>query len=429
MNKSFEHWEKIFAAKKFDLDQDLHFITAVDIKAITHAEPRILAKIDSSRDLPPAFKKHGYFLLPVKNGEYAIVRGNGFHTLEKTDTATTHVSRIKFPLTTAGRGSSEMQYLDYSFNSGALESVLGRQPLYQSIRGREYSKAFRFSVNGTPLDVSSVQLEVDSGLEGEDSIVLVEAKMGTPEDFIIRQLFYPYNHFRIVSPNKVIIPVFFTYEPGTQTYTFWIYEIPDAANYNSIRLREVKSLQILNKDPLALEDIKPKDRVVYKDLIPQANDIQKIIELVFKVSEGTNNHRDVAAYFDFAPRQSSYYREAAEALGLLDSKGGTYHVTEIGATFVRLPVETRNLFFAELLADFQLVKNALDLLQERGELRQADIEKVISAHSNLTGTTIGRRAASLMAWLRWMAEATGAFFEEHGRLRLNPKPPTAKPRA
>src|SRR2546425_7676356 len=32
--------------------------------------------------------------------------------------------------------------------------------------------------------------------------------------------------------------VFFTYEPGTQTYTFWIYEIPDATNYNSIRSEE-----------------------------------------------------------------------------------------------------------------------------------------------------------------------------------------------
>jgi hypothetical protein len=34
--------------------------------------------MDSTADLPPIFKKHGYFLLPVINGRYAIVRGNGF---------------------------------------------------------------------------------------------------------------------------------------------------------------------------------------------------------------------------------------------------------------------------------------------------------------------------------------------------------------
>src|SRR5437867_8000338 len=213
MGKTSDGWDRIFASKAFDPKQNLHFITADEIKALSGHEPRLMAKMDSSRDLPRVFRKHGYFLLPVENGKYAIVRGNGFHTIEKTGTTTNHVSRIKFPLTTAARGSSEMQYLDYSFNSGALEHVLGRQPLYQSIRGREYSKKFAFSVNGTPLDVSSVQLEVDSGLEGENAIVLIEAKIDTREAFIIRQLFYPYNHFRIVSPQKAIIPVFFTYQP------------------------------------------------------------------------------------------------------------------------------------------------------------------------------------------------------------------------
>lgn len=419
MSKTFELWDKIFAAKKFDAKQDLHFITADEIKAIAHAEPRIMAKMDSFADLPPIFKKHGYFLLPVKNGRYAIVRGDGFHRLEEVGNTTNHISRVKFPLTTAGRSSSEMQYLDYSFNSGALESVLGKQPLYQSIRGREYSKKFRFSVNKTLLEVSSVQLEVDSGLEGEDCIILVEAKMDTPEDFIIRQLFYPYNHFKVVSPDKTIIPVFFTYEATTKTYNFWVYEIPDAANYNSIRLREVKSLRITSEHEIELADIKPKGIVAYKDLIPQANDVSKIIELVFKVSEGTNNYRDVAEYFQFNERQSSYYREAAEALGLVLSKDGKYHLTNIGKELVQLPVEKRNLFFAQLLADFSLIKNALDTLKERKTLNQADVEKLIAASSKLTGSTIARRAGSLMSWLRWMSEATGSFGVEDGSFRLN----------
>jgi hypothetical protein len=419
MNKNFELWDKIFAAKKFDVKQDLHFITADEIKAIAHAEPRIMAKMDSSADLPPIFKKHGYFLLPVKNGRYAIVRGDGFHQLEGTSDITNHISRIKFPLTTAGRGSSEMQYLDYSFNSGALEAVLGKQPLYQSIRGREYSKEFRFSVNKTLLEVSSVQLEVDSGLEGEDCLVLIEAKIDTPDDFIIRQLFYPYNHFKVVSPNKTIIPVFFTYEPATKTYNFWVYEIPDASNYNSLRLREVKSIRIASEHEIELADIKPKGIVAYKDLIPQANDVNKIIELVFKVSEGVNNYRDVAEYFQFDERQSSYYREAAEALGLVVPKDGTYHLTDIGKELTQLPVEKRNLFFAQLLTDFNLIKNALDILKESKTLKQADIENLIAKSSKLTGSTIPRRAGSLMSWLRWMSEATGSFSVEDGSFRLN----------
>ena len=81
MNKTSELWEKIFSVKAFDLSQDLHFIKASEIKEITNAEPRVMAKIDSSSGLPDIFKRNGYFILPIKNKEYAIVRGDGFHRL------------------------------------------------------------------------------------------------------------------------------------------------------------------------------------------------------------------------------------------------------------------------------------------------------------------------------------------------------------
>jgi len=418
MAKTSELWEKIFAEKNFDLSQDLHFISADEIKAITNHEPRIMAKVDASVDLPDVFKRNGYFLLPVKNGQYAIVRGNGFHLLEQKGTQINHVSRIKFNLTTAGRGSSEMQYLDYSFNSGALENILGISPLYQSIRGREYSKQFKFKVNKTELSVGSVQLEVDSGLEGEDNIVLIEAKVKTPEDFMIRQLFYPYNHFKIVSPDKKIVPVFFTYEPKTKLYNFWIYEFTDPANYNSIKLKEVRSLTISSEQELVLSDIKPRGVVAYKDLVPQANDLSKVIELVFKVHEGINHYKNVAEYFEFNERQSSYYREAAEALGLIISEKGIYQLTEAGKQLISLATEKRNLFMVELLSDFNLVKCGLDLLKGKGQLSQADIEVLIRDKSELSGSTVSRRAASLVSWFKWISEATGSFVFEKGIFSL-----------
>ncbi len=418
MTSTFQLWERIFAAKQFDTSQPLHFITADEIKAITRAEPRILAKMDSSANLPPVFKRYGYFLLPVKNGKYAIVRGEGFHRLEPSAEPLEHTSRIRFHLTTAGRGSSEMQYLDYSFNAGALESAVGIAPLYQSIRGREYSRAFRFFVNQTLLNVSSIQLEVDSGLEGEDAIVLIEAKMGMPEDFIIRQLFYPYNHFRLVSPGKRIVPVFFTYEAGTKVFNFRIYEFTDPENYNSIRLRDVRAVTIAAEHPVELADIRPKGVVAYKKLVPQANDLSKVIELVFKVSEGLDNYKEVADYFHFDERQSSYYREAAEALGLVGREKGRYRLTEIGNHLVRLPVEERNLFMVGLVSDFDLVRHCLDTLLASGHLTRKRIEELIAKESDLSGSTVPRRAGSLAAWIRWIAAATGSFVGDQQGFRV-----------
>jgi hypothetical protein len=410
MNKSFTHWDKIFDTKKFDTSVDLHFISADEIKAITSAEPRILAKMDSSNDVPPIFKKYGYFLLPVKNGQYAIVRGNGFHELEKREASTEYTSRIRFALTTAGRGMSEMQYLDYGFNSGALEHILASdQPLYQSIRGREYTKPFSFNVGTSHLDTGSVQIEVDAGFEGEDKIVLMEAKVKTPEDFIIRQLFYPYNHFRAIAPQKEIIPVFFTYEPKEKSYNYWIYEFVDAGNYNSIQLKERRSLTILAQDEVQLIDVRPQGVVKYKNLVPQANDLDKVIELAFKVSEGMTNYREVATYFGFDERQSSYYREAAEALGLVVSDGGTYELTDVGKQLISLPAEKRNIFMAQLLSDFDLIKYGLERIRSGKPLTREDIIKLIESNSSLTGTTVTRRASSLASWYKWISKATGLF--------------------
>jgi hypothetical protein len=127
----------------------------------------------------------------------------------------------------------------------------------------------------------------------------------------------------------------------------------------------------------AIDGIRPRGIVEYKDLVPQANDVDKIIELVFKVSEGTDNYRGIASYFQFNVRQSSYYREAAEALGLVRSKNGKYSLTDVGRELVRLPTERRNVFVAELLADFTLVKAALERLKAKGVLRPSDLEKLI----------------------------------------------------
>jgi hypothetical protein len=400
----FTHWEQIFNVKKFDTSKDLHFITADDIKSITGHEPRLMAKFDSTKDVPPIMKKHGYILLPVKNGTYAIVRGNGFHELEELNKTEDYYSKVSFPLTTAYRGTSEAQLLDYSFNSGAIEEIIDKGALYPSIRGRERSREFSFKINKTKLDVKGVQIEVDSGFEGKDCIVLVEAKNNRSEDFLIRQLFYPYRNFRLVSPDKKIIPVFFTYSVDDRIFNFWVYEFTDQNDYNSIKLVGTHSYKILEREEIKLSDIKPGGLAVDTKLVPQANDLDKVIELVFKVSEGLTNYIKIARYFEFDLRQSSYYRQAAEALGLVFTENREYKLTKTGKQLVGLPAQERNIFFANIVMDFKLVRELMALLSKKGNISKADFVKVIADNSNLSGSTIPRRADSLMAWFAWIAD-------------------------
>lgn len=401
-------WEHLFELKHFDTSQNLHYITSKEIKQLTGEEPRLMAKVDSSKDLPPILKQNGYVLLPISTREYAIVRGNGYHALEELSDTENFKSRIKTNLTTMHRNTSEMQYLDYSHIAGVIEEIIGRGTLYSSIRGRESSGQFAFNINGASLNVNSAQIEVDLGLEGEDCIVLLEAKSKTPEDFIIRQLYYPYRRFNNLAPSKEIIPVFFTYDMSKQCYNYWVYKFTDTNNYNSLSLLETHSYFITTADEIKADDIYPVDSI-YKDIIPQANDLNKVLELIFKVKEGINNAADVAKYFNFDTRQSSYYREAAEALGFIKLIDNKYYLTDSGMHLTDLEIQGRNLYFARVISNFNLVQKALDILKLKGSLSKADLSQIVLQYSNLSGTTVERRASSLHSWLKWIAYNTGAF--------------------
>ena len=75
-----------------------------------------------------------------------------------------------------------------------IRHFTGDDSLVLTIRGRKYTPEFSF----TPTDSigsRSVQTEVDSGYEGRDQLVLIEAKSGKATNTIIRQLYYPYRQW------------------------------------------------------------------------------------------------------------------------------------------------------------------------------------------------------------------------------------------
>ena len=151
---------------------------------------------------------------------------------------------LDFELKSAKVGGSEMQHLDYAFNTGLLHHFLEHvDPLYLQIRGRKYTPEFTFQVGAFSVTAKSVQTEVDAGYEGRDAIVLVEAKGPTQNNFIIRQLYYPYRQWRIRT-QKAIRSLFFSFDSRAETYSIWEYEFADEADYNNIRLVKSASYHI-----------------------------------------------------------------------------------------------------------------------------------------------------------------------------------------
>ena len=95
---------------------------------------------------------------------------------------------------------SESQAIDFAYISSLIQTFVGIEQMYLTIRGRLFSGAFSFRLpasfwlpaGGHKVDISRVQIEVDAGYESNESICLIEAKVGKRDDFHIRQLYYPY---------------------------------------------------------------------------------------------------------------------------------------------------------------------------------------------------------------------------------------------
>ena len=91
-----------------------------------------------------------------------------------------------------------------------------------------------------------MQTEVDAGYEGEDQVVLIEAKNFSTTNVIIRQLFYPFRQWQEQTKKKVIT-LFFDKIRGENVYSIWRFEFSDLKDYNSIKLVKSGKFKIIEK--------------------------------------------------------------------------------------------------------------------------------------------------------------------------------------
>ncbi|WP_278522967.1 DUF6997 domain-containing protein [Clostridium cochlearium] len=102
-----------------------------------------------------------------------------------------------------------------------------------------------------PLKVMNSQVEIDGGFEGKYALALLEAKNSISEDFLIRQLYYPFRLWN-KKVSKEVKPIFMTY--SNDVFSFYEYKFTNEFEYNSLRLLKQKNY-IINKEDILLEDI------------------------------------------------------------------------------------------------------------------------------------------------------------------------------
>lgn len=251
MNTSWNKIFKDYKIAKHNFNQSPFYLSANQIKTACQRftktkqkEPRILCKQDSRESRPDIFKKHGLFILPIKNGHYGIIQGEGYVDIPVIkDKAKVYTSKLTFPVDTIKVGNSEMQHLDYVYAASLMRTFMKDNTLILTIRGRKYTPEFEFCVGKQRLKVSSVQTEVDAGYEGKNQVVLIEAKNTHSSNVIIRQLYYPFRQWQQHTKKKVI-SLFFE-KSSANVYSIWQFKFSNKNNYNSIKLIESKKFRII----------------------------------------------------------------------------------------------------------------------------------------------------------------------------------------
>ena len=241
-------WEKIFKDNnilKHDFSKEPFILKSKDIKhavqdfkKTVEKEVRCLCKQDSREDVPDVMKENGLFLLPVINGIYAIIKGEGYMDIpEIKGKPEKYKTKMKFDRQTSKVGNSEMQHLDFAYASSIIRTFMEDDSLVLTIRGRKYTPEFSFKVKNQKINVKSVQTEVDAGYEGKNQIVLVEAKNSKTKNTIIRQLFYPFKQWSTTTNKKVNLLFF---EKRGNIFQIWQYKFTNENNYNSVKLVKSK---------------------------------------------------------------------------------------------------------------------------------------------------------------------------------------------
>ena len=410
-------WEDIFEDYNVieKIEQDGFFkITADQIR--NYKEPRLMAKFDFSRQLPKVFKENSLGILPIKNGEYVIGKFNLFETIKNTNYENVEIKKVQLPdfIETIDPDNiySESNALNVASLSGMFKDAFNEE-LYETIQGKMRTNTFDFIISSNDIDnnieVNGAAIEIDGGYESKSKVVLVEAKNSMPEDFVIRQLYYPYRHWKD-KVMKEIVPVFFAYDNGI--YNMFIYSFEDLFKYNSLKLNNIKRYMISSKSSETIkreifERIELIDELPQEEVpLPQADSFSKVIGTMELISNDVCTANDIANELEFDVRQGKYYIDALRYLKLVErgDKIGEYKLTPDGFVLVNVDIKTRNKKIIEMIIKHKPFYDTYKHFLDNKEMPSRDqIKETIKKYiSDMADETVNRRSSTVRGWIQWI---------------------------
>jgi hypothetical protein len=159
-----------------------------------------------------------------------------------------------------------------------------------------------------------------------------------------------------------------------------------------------------------------------KTKIPQADKIEKIIQFPPRIAEGYDTSGKMRGVFGFTLRQNSYYRHAAEILGLVRNDRYRYKLTDKGEEYLKLPAEKKSSFICKLILEFPIINSIfLDISSDpKKVISKQDIIQLLKRRSDISGDTIFRRTRTITSWFKWIRNNLGIVeVDSDGNIRFS----------
>ena len=420
-SKMSQVWQRILAEPgvQKDLGQKGFFeISSRELndysKPMSGPDARILVKFDSSHQLPEALSESGLVPITVNRARFAVGAFDIYSELPPLEDADLRVVRFESPhdAVNVAEVTSESLALLVASASRVIDQFAGAD-VELSFFGKVVMKTLDFSVSKHGGETvrfvgSGMQIELDAVFENDQQMLLVEAKIGRPSDFNIRQLYFPYRHFR-EKTEKVIRPILMVYSRGV--FEFIEFQFADPQNMSSFEIVRTQVVAVLAPDS-PLENLK----AIAKNPItvfgaegvtfPQANDFDKVIEVARIASANPLGKEQLGQALGVVGRQVDYYLQAARYIGLVELSAAGVIATKLAKGILSKPLATRNLELATLIVQVPTVGKCFLFTAEQGFLPTAEYASTnLAALGDFVGvndTTKQRRISTAISWTRWI---------------------------
>ena len=415
-----EAWNKLF--EEYDIVNEVkingYFI--IMAKQINeYREARLMTKFDNSKTLPEIFIKNKLEILPITRGSYMI---SNFITYKDFEKSNSEIEKISFPEYIQSLDynniSIESMAINCAYITKILEKFLGEEELVPTVNGRMGSGKFNFQIKRKNdelinIEVENSQIEIDGGYEGINSLALIEAKNYFSDDFIVRQLYYPYRLWsgKITKPVR---PIYIIY--SNDIFNVYEYKFENKDEYTSIKLVKNKRYSVEDTEIVLdeIQEIFDKIEIVKEPEIsfPQADKFERIINLCELLERDSKSKNYITDNYAFDSRQTNYYTDAARYLGIVEKSKGKegiiFGLTDKGKRILNLKYKNRQKEFVKLILEHEVFNQTYKLYMKKfGKISTKDVIELMK-ECNLYNigedSTYKRRASTIKGWINWVIE-------------------------